>query len=73
MVSPEVPGQTFVPEDAGRLLKRIRLEERADLLLRHVQFAGGRVRRPSQSSLADDLAALANGTRRPVRAWSGRR
>ncbi len=61
MVSPEVPGQTFVPEVAGQLLKRIRLGERADLLLRHVQFAGGRMRRPSRASLADDLAALANG------------
>ena len=50
-----------MPESAGALLKRIRFGDDRDLLSSHVLFAGGGVRHPSQQSMADELAALANG------------
>lgn len=46
----------------GRLLAQIRSGGRLDLLPRPVRFAGQEVTAPSRSSLADDLAVLANGS-----------
>lgn len=42
------------------LLDKIRLGEDSFLELKEVKFAGGKVRRPAQEDLADELAAFAN-------------
>lgn len=47
----------LTPENLAQL---IRLGESSDLELKEVRFAGGKVRGPSQDSLADEFAALAN-------------
>lgn len=59
MVAPCVGGGPSTPP--GRLQAQIRSGHRPGLLLRLVRFAGQEVTAPSRSSLADDLAALANG------------
>jgi predicted HTH transcriptional regulator len=43
------------------LLDKIRLGEDSSLELKELRFAGSRVQAPSQESLADELAAFANG------------
>lgn len=45
----------------GELLEKIRLGEDSFLELKEVRFAGGNIRGPEQSDLADELAAFANG------------
>ncbi len=61
MADAGVPRQASLHPDIGRLEQGLRLDESDGLLLRHVQFADGEVRCPRETSLADDLAALANG------------
>ncbi|MCK6571521.1 putative DNA binding domain-containing protein [Myxococcota bacterium] len=46
----------------SELLEKIRLGEDAFLELKEVRFAGGKVRGPTQESLADELSAFANST-----------
>lgn len=60
MVAPCVGGGPSTPP--GRLSAQIRSGGRPDLLLRLVRFAGQEVTAPSPLGLADDLAALANGS-----------
>lgn len=50
-----------MPESTGSLLERTGADDEGGVLLRRVVFAGEKVRGPSRSRLADDLAALANG------------
>lgn len=46
----------------SELLEKIRLGEDSFLELKEVKFAGGKVRGPSQDTLADELAAFANSS-----------
>jgi ATP-dependent DNA helicase RecG len=48
-------------DSAKELLDKIRLGEDSTLELKEARFAGNRVQGPSQESLADELAAFANG------------
>jgi ATP-dependent DNA helicase RecG len=48
-------------DSAKELLDKIRLGEDSTLELKEARFAGNRVQAPSQESLADELAAFANG------------
>lgn len=56
-----VEGISFMPESTGSLLERVGAGDEGGLLLRRVVFSGEKVRGPSRSRLADDLAALVNG------------
>lgn len=49
-------------ETRSELLEKIRLGEDAFLELKEVRFAGGKIRGPTQTALADELAAFANST-----------
>ncbi len=48
-------------DDPAELLEKIRLGEDSWLELKEVRFAGSRVSAPHRNSLADEIAALANG------------
>ena len=61
MAAAGVTRQASLHLDVGRLRQGIPLDESDGMLLRQVQFADGEVRYPRETSLADDLAALANG------------
>lgn len=62
MAAAGVSGQGAVPGNVARLVQRIRLGERGGSQLQHVEFSDGEVRYPRETTLADDLAALANGS-----------
>lgn len=46
----------------SKLLEKIRLGEDGFLELKEVRFAGGKIRGPNQSDLADEIAAFANSS-----------
>lgn len=51
-----------MPDDKNDLINKIKLGESTFLELKEVRFAGSRVDSPSRNSIADELAAFANGS-----------
>ena len=51
-----------MPIDASRLWEQVRLGEDTELELKEARFEGSRVSAPRRDDLADELAALANGS-----------